>query len=113
MDQVDANIQCIRLRRHRTGGEVQRLSLARKYGIVVLDSIRGKVQTVRRDTVIGSIYKSNATRLNDVKVCDDVPGWEYDLFTLKGSPDIGWNNLMLQTQNNGYSKSVCLEDTPV
>lgn len=76
MYKTDAFLQFIRRRLHQTAGEVQRSPSARAFGIVPVDSILGRVQTVRRHTVAGIIHKSDAPFLNHFVVCDNVRGWE-------------------------------------
>lgn len=61
-------------------GEVRRLTLAHKFEIVPVDSIRGRVQNARTDTVACSVQKSGARCLNCFKFCENVCRREKNVF---------------------------------
>lgn len=73
MNEIDAYLQCIRVCCHGTKCIVGRLSLARKFGVIPVDSIRARVETVREEAVGGSIHKSDARCSIHFKVCAEDP----------------------------------------
>lgn len=82
IDKVDERLGCIRLRWHRTDGIDGVLSASKEYGLVPVDSLRGKVHIVPADCAMESISESDQRKRALKETCSGEPSWSSQVFYL-------------------------------
>lgn len=79
VDAIDKKLNCIRLRWHRTQGDGSYAS-SREYGLVPVDSIRGRIHVVRGDVGMELVHESLHRKAQLVELCNGELGWPSQMF---------------------------------